>query len=119
MIKSRRQARLTNKTRLAVHRGDLEGAEPVLLDDESGSGKSNLNSDGVEKGEDQGEQPLSISRGATAVDGPVGELGRVEHAAGEQKVFEEGAQGPLSRGLLAHLSLARSSRRSSWELSTM
>lgn len=87
MIKSRRQARLTNKTRLAVHRGDLEGAEPVLLDEESGSGKSNLNSDGVEKGEDQGEHPSPIPSSATAVDGSDGEPGRLAYSCGGIREF--------------------------------
>lgn len=67
MLKSRRQARLTNKTRLGINRGELEGAEPVVLDDENS--KTNLNQDGVEKGEDQGESALSIA--------PNSERGRV------------------------------------------
>jgi hypothetical protein len=53
MLKSsRRQARLTQKTKLAVSRGELDGAEVVILEDEYSRG--NLNQDGVEKGEDQG-----------------------------------------------------------------
>lgn len=59
MLKSRRQARLTNKSKLAVYRGELEGSELFSLDSEE-NGKSNLNSDGVEKGEDQGELSIPV-----------------------------------------------------------
>lgn len=61
MLKSRRQARLTNKSRLAVFRGELEGSELFAVEEEHNKG-GNLNSDGVEKGEDQGEsRSMSIS----------------------------------------------------------
>ncbi|KAL7417881.1 enhancer of polycomb-like-domain-containing protein [Mrakia frigida] len=65
MLKSRRQARLTNKSKLAVYRGELEGSELFSLDSEE-NGKSNLNSDGVEKGEDQ-EHHLQAAISAAAI----------------------------------------------------
>ncbi|CED83219.1 Polycomb enhancer protein, EPC [Phaffia rhodozyma] len=64
MLKSRRQARLTNKTRLGINRGEIDGAEPVILDDDNS--KTNLNQDGVEKGEDQ-EHHLQAAISAAAI----------------------------------------------------
>jgi hypothetical protein len=67
MLKSsRRQARLTNKTRLSVSRGELDGSEVVILEDEYSKG--NLNQDGVEKGEDQGTSTQLVRHPLTLAD---------------------------------------------------
>lgn len=67
MLKSRRQARLTNKTKLEIYRGG-EGESWEVFIVESEENKGHLNSDGVEKGEDQGThllRPWMVSQSDT------------------------------------------------------
>lgn len=101
MIKSRRQGRWTKATRVQIHRGSLEGSELFALEGETND-KSNLNQDGVEKGEDQGESLSPADAGREGEVRPIsgGVEGLFSRVTLAQPAFSQHRALPFHRTLL-------------------